>query len=572
MLKEFINWFRQKTNLIFPKPNFVEAQAAPKPSSNVKKNKYYLVDAMYPALIADKDVPVKTLLPMRSIGESTGGFPLGTIQQQAMGIKQLVNNALIYLQTKSPRAISKWSSVQSLTLNARAGQEANAYYDRSSLKFFFFSDNNKKKMIYTSDSSSIVLHEFGHAFLDLLRPDLWSVQAVEIWAFHEAFGDMCALLNNMNEEALLDKAMLETEGDLYKSNCLSRMGQEMGVAIYFMTGGKSGELKNAIRDMSIPFKYTEPERLPSNGRDDVLINESHSFSRVFASMFYNLILAVSAKYMMEGQNKKQAFISTRDILAKYLLQAICSAPITKRFYKAVCQEMLLADQRNGSKFQKIMNDVFINFRIMKPTIAVLNSTRVEELVANLSVPYELDESPDATVLRLKNNKTIKLADIFTGVSALSNNPLVNAEIEIATESAYYFDANGNMYEAEESTFSETINDAYECVKYLNDKGLVGSHDSALFEVIDNKLVRKQIACGCNKPNYCIKGAPEYQKPWKPANNAGCVKCQKTNCQPRPCDCAAPETPKPPKLGCFTKVGGRGITSYTVGSKISRRVC
>ena len=87
------------------------------------------------------------------------------------------------------KPLSRWAATSKLMVFPLAGKDFNAYYDRESLKFFYDQDQATRKMIYAANGTDVVSHETGHAFLDILRSDFWSVQALEIWAFHEAFAE-----------------------------------------------------------------------------------------------------------------------------------------------------------------------------------------------------------------------------------------------------------------------------------------------------------------------------------------------------------------------------------------------
>ena len=571
MIKGLISLFRKSTKLFFPKQDYVEAQAVAAPKST--NNKTFLVDPSKPNLVIDKAIPTKTFLPMRSYGETFGGQPLGSIPQQAAGLRQIVNDALVYMAERSPKKITRWCAVSSLNLYPRAGKDINAFYDRSSLKFFYFPDNVARKNVYACDSRSVVAHEFGHAFLDILRPDLWSTQAAEIWAFHEAFGDVTALIAALQYDELVSAALKETGGDLKKSNSLTQLAAEMGIGLYHLTKGKDGELSNCLRDMSQKFLYVQPETLPKEGRDDQLINECHSFGRVFSGMFYHLFVAMTEENKKAGMEIKAAIAAACNTLCRYLLQAVAVAPATPRFYRAVCQEMLVADRKAGGKYQQLLSGIFVEFKVMKPEIKMLSEIPLEALVNNITDPYEIEEDGGCKVVRVTGIKTMKLSDKLK-FGALNHNPLYDVEVELAAQSAYYFDEFNMLVAEEESVAVDSINSAIDCINHIQTKNLADGTDKALFEIVDGKLVRKQIRCGCNKPNYCIPGAPEYQKPWKPANNGGCVSCGKgKNCQPRSCDCNPEPQPAPPKVGCYTSVKNCGITSYKSSvSYASRRVC
>lgn len=571
MLKGLINLFRKGTQLLFPKRDYLEAQAVSAPKTN--SNKTYLVDPSKPNLVIERAIPPKTFLPMRANGETFGGQPLGSIPQQAAGLRQIVNDVLVYMAERSPKPITRWCAVNQLALIPRAGKDINAFYDRTALRFFYFPDNVQRKTVYACDSRSVVSHEFGHAFLDILRPDLWSAQAAEIWAFHEAFGDVTALFAALQYEELMTLALKETGGDLSKSNCLTQLAAEMGIGLYNLTKGKSGELPNCLRDMSQKFLYVQPETLPTEGRDDQLINECHSFGRVFSGMFYHLFVAVVEQNKKQGMTPLQAMVAARDGLCLNLLRAVAVAPATPRFYRSVCQEMLVADKKAGSPYQKVMYDTFVAFRIMKAEIKMLGEVSMQALLDNLTDPYEIEEDDGRKIVRVNGTKTVKISDKVK-FGALNHNPLFDAEVELAAQSAYYFDENGMLEADEEAVAADSINSAMQCLNIIQEKQLADGSEKALFELVDGKLVRKQIRCGCNKPNYCIPGSPEYQKPWKPANNGGCISCGRNkNCQPRSCDCNQTPEPTPPKLGCYSTTKACGVTSYkTTTSYASRRVC
>lgn len=564
-----IQWFKKLTGSNVYCENTLELKkdARAKPA-NSSINKVYLNDATTPQFLIDQPVPASTRLNMRAVGEQGGGFPLGSIQQQAMALKQMVNDSLIYLTGKTTKQVKNWSSVQALILMARAGKDANAYYDRGSLRFFYFGDPVRRKNVFCCDSRSVVTHELGHAYLDILRPDWWDVQSLEVWAFHESFGDIVALLSMLQYDQLIDKAIQETKNDLTKSNILTRLAADMGIGIYNVTKGEHGELPYCLRDVSIKFNYVQPETLPSDGRDNQLLNESHSFSRVFTSAFYQALIQVALA--QQNVSLKEGIKRARDIMCSYLMKAVCTAPTTVRLYEAIVHRMLQIDQSEGGKYQKILNDSFTAQNLIRQQVKILENVDLSTFISTLKDEYEIETEGQSKIVRTLSTKTLKLTDKF-GVMALEDNPLLNLEIVVADESAYYFDENDKLVEMLTSNEDEIIDAAFNCLSVLQNKNLVGTHNEALFEEKNGKLLRKQIVCRCNKPNYCDPNAPEYGKPWKPKNNSGCVGC-KGDCQPQSCDCESKAPPKPPKTGCFTRFIAGGASAYRTGSRVSRKVC
>jgi len=575
MFKAIWNWFKEKREeevhalarvIIRPRPRPVPVQQPTDPNT-----KTYLNDPTTPHLIVNQLEPRETRLSMRSMGESGGGYPLGSLQQQALALKLMVNDALIYMASKCPKQITRWAAVQSLMLMSRAGKDINAYYDRTSLRFFYFGDAASRKTIFACDARPVVTHEFGHALLDALRPDWWNMQSGEVWAFHEAFGDMTAILNSLQYDPLIDAAIAETGGDLMKSSVLTRLAAEMGVGLYHLTKGKNGEPSNCLRDLCKVFKYVEPEKLPAQGRDDVLLSESHSFSRVFTGMFWELLVKIAAFHTAQGMPQRDALKVARDVLAHYLLSAVVSTPTTVRLFDAIARQMLAADQAAGGKYQTIMQQILTERNIIRQQVMLLADVDLDTMLKDIKEPHEVQNHGDAKVVRTLSTKTMKLADKLGPLTALDDNPLFALEITVPYESAYYFDADNKLAAVIEPHEDEVVDAAYNCLKFLHEEDLVGSHETALFENKHGKLLRKQIICTCNKPNYCDPNAPEYNKPWKPANNSGCTVCH-SNCKPRSCDCDPPPTPRLPKTGCFTSVKAGGRVTYKYGSIASRKVC
>ena len=84
-----------------------------------------------------------------------------------------------------------------LALLQDAGQDLNAFYDRAS--FSFFHQAVAGTTFFSGASTDVVAHEVGHGLLDSVRPDFFSVNFIEVGAFHEAFGDCIAILTALND-------------------------------------------------------------------------------------------------------------------------------------------------------------------------------------------------------------------------------------------------------------------------------------------------------------------------------------------------------------------------------------
>jgi hypothetical protein len=523
---------------------------------------YLLNDPTTPNLIIPVDLPpVPGILEFKIDGFCGPTDTMYTLEHQAAMCYYSIVQA-INLMNKILGKPNAWSSTNVLYVQPRAGKQFNAFYDRTGLRFFYAMDPVTKKLVYASNSSDVVLHEAGHALLDALRPDLYNVQAMEIWAFHEAFGDIHTIINMLQHDEVLDFALSQTGGNLAQSNIITRIAEEMGQAIYDVTGGKGGYSAAALRDAFNSYTYVEPEKLPTNGMDNQLTSEPHNFSRVLTGAWYDLLVAVYSANKDAGMSAKDALIQARDILTSYTYNAIPNVPATIRFFDGFAKSLLVQDKINNYKYNSVMNAVFIKRNILRQAVRPMSAVNWS-LFKNMIEPNnQVLESPQVTTVRNKEIYQLTLPDHMVNV-------------ESPNDSYYEFDANGNCVETIVTSASELIEHARICVNFLKEKGLIRPDRSTPFE-IDNEgnLVRSHFACICNGTN---PTAPEYLKAYKIANNAGCH-CHGLR---KPTCCV----PAPPKIvvgtnrrynynGCgfATTTGGSGTSLAVVGSSTATPVC
>ena len=185
---------------------------------------YIYNDPTTPELIGPVDFPPKpNVMDFRVDGFRGATSTLYTPEHQAACCYYTIINAINMATRYLNRPLTNWSTVPQLVIQPRAGQQLNAFYDRFGIKMFYALDPIEKKMIYTSDSADVFRHEIGHAILDAIRPDLFNMQSMEIWAYHESFGDQNAIMNILQYDIVLDYVLKETNGDIRKNNCVSKI-------------------------------------------------------------------------------------------------------------------------------------------------------------------------------------------------------------------------------------------------------------------------------------------------------------------------------------------------------------
>ena len=220
------------------------------------------------------------------------------------------------------------------TLEAVAdeGVDLNAFYDRRALHFFHRDDPQLGRRVWSGESPDVACHEEGHAVLDALRPDLWDAASFEVAAFHEAFGDISALLVVLDDENVRRSLLEQTSGTLRKSNDVSRLAEELGRAARDLFG-PSVAPPGCLRDAANAFTYRPPAELPTDAPASHLSREPHSFSRVFTGAFYDAFAALAS--FPGGVPDSESIVRASSLLGSSLAHAVRRAALESRWMRAV---------------------------------------------------------------------------------------------------------------------------------------------------------------------------------------------------------------------------------------------
>ncbi len=215
---------------------------------------------------------------------------------------------------------------------------------------FFFDYVGAQGPTSTADSGEVVSHETGHAILDALRPNWMQSFEFEVGAFHEAFGDMVAMLVSLENEAVVQKVVEQTGGDLSNPNVLALLGEEMGPAIG----------RKAVRNSLNNFKYVDPDTLPDHAPPEQLAREPHSFARVWTGAFYELLDAINDEYLQQGYPPAEALHRTSQEGWRLLIGQIDSSPQGALVnFRILAQALVTGDQKfNQGKRSALIKTIF----------------------------------------------------------------------------------------------------------------------------------------------------------------------------------------------------------------------
>ena len=140
----------------------------------------------------------------------------------------------------------------------RAGDWANAYYERDShsLQFFYFrSLTNPAQTVYTCLGSDIVAHETAHAILDGIAPGLYDAITPQALALHEAIADLTAIFATASLGRRREIILVQPDGSVRISSAFSSIGEEFGRA------RGSGPIRQLDNDRTIATAGIEPHDL-----------------------------------------------------------------------------------------------------------------------------------------------------------------------------------------------------------------------------------------------------------------------------------------------------------------------
>ncbi|HUW08315.1 MAG TPA: hypothetical protein VM537_01235, partial [Anaerolineae bacterium] len=273
----------------------------------------------------------------------------------------------------------------------RAGEWANAYYEREthSLQFFFFAATHGRGMVYTSLSRDIVSHETAHAILDGIAPDLYDALTPQSLALHEAFADLTALIMAIRSHTLARTVLEQTKGRLEEyTTAFSRIAGQFG---WERHGGHS------LRDLSKTVRM-----------DQVASVEPHELSTVLSSALYEMLIKIFEAHRTRLAEKEgagfadpefsksgEALVLSARQLARMIFRALDYLPPGEITFADYGRAILAADKTaypHAGRYREFLRDAFVKRQIV-PNGAALNIETNFEIP--LARPVDLEDLVDS---------------------------------------------------------------------------------------------------------------------------------------------------------------------------------
>ncbi len=184
----------------------------------------------------------------------------------------------------------------------RAGEGANAFYDRESrsLEFLYFKNpHNPKLTVFTSLSRDIVAHETGHALVDGIAPALYDALTPQSLAVHEAIADLTAVITAFQSNSLRLRVLERTKGSIRNPTAFSSLAPEFGKALD--ESGRAGALRSLWNRKTLnPQDTSRDERGRPNFVDSV---DPHALSEVLSGALYRMMVRMQERAWKEYGGK-----------------------------------------------------------------------------------------------------------------------------------------------------------------------------------------------------------------------------------------------------------------------------
>jgi hypothetical protein len=242
------------------------------------------------------------------------------------------------------------------------GEDFNAYYDREGLKFFHGAVDGH--VFYSGESPDVACHEFGHAVLDAVQPQLWNVHTAEPPALHEAFGDISAMLSCLQLQSFRETVLASTGGRIDSSSRLSRLAEQLGWAI--RQSYPQAVEPDCLRNASNYFFYRDPLTLPPSAPAGSLSSEPHSFSRVFSGAF----LSALAGMFLTTDGGESALQQVAQDSGRLLIEAARGTPVCVPYFSQFAAHMVAVDQEIfQGRYQEALRQGFVRHGVLSLSAA-----------------------------------------------------------------------------------------------------------------------------------------------------------------------------------------------------------
>jgi hypothetical protein len=298
---------------------------------------------------------------------------------------------------------TRWQVGRNLPVKLDDGVDLNAFYTRGGFGdapgLHFFHDSVTGRTFFSGESPDVVCHEMGHAVLDAIRPQLFDAQTIEAAAFHEAVGDISAMLSGLQVPSFRQAVFAETAGTLNRASRLSRLAEQLGAAI--RVGHPDAVDSDCLRNAANSFFYRDPQTLPPSAPASALSSEPHSFSRVWSGAFLDILAGI---FKLQGAAPTaDDLVKTSQDAGRLLIAGVLAAPIVPDYFSQVAAHMIEAGEGapwNG-KYRSALKSAFVRRGILSlqgaATVSSVTPQTARKAALAAAMPRAASELPKASI-------------------------------------------------------------------------------------------------------------------------------------------------------------------------------
>ncbi len=229
-----------------------------------------------------------------------------------------------------------------LQINGHSFIDFNAFYAPGSRQLFFgvlpyrLPGETEVKMFETASSWEMVAHECGHAIHHAIKPNA-DVSDTGFRTWSESFADQTAMWTSLQNRERVQSLLAETNGNLHKSNSLTRM-----VEAFAAVTGEGTSIRDAFHDK----KVSDTDK------------EIHNRSEVLTGAAYKIFLTIYDGLKIE-LGDKQALRQAGQIMGVFLMHSTDYTPENQMTLEDIGKAYLKVDKEFfGSRYHNALMDEF----------------------------------------------------------------------------------------------------------------------------------------------------------------------------------------------------------------------
>ncbi|HWQ35119.1 MAG TPA: hypothetical protein VNQ79_19895 [Blastocatellia bacterium] len=306
------------------------------PASNMQGDFRFQDEERFPLFRQERDADGKVII--------RDGLQVWTPNELRLGDTtafEAANSVKDAGETWAGRSIG-WGGNGRLDIEPHVFIDFNAFYSPSTRALFFgvvpyrLRGTTEIKIFETAASWDMVAHESGHALHNALKPNVdHTDQGFNTWG--ESFGDQTAMWASLRNQERRQRLLAGTQGDLNRSNALTRIGEAFAALIGSGTG-----IRDAFNDKKI-----------SDTTDEV-----HDCSLPLTGAAYKIFLRIYDDLKSESE-AEEALRQAGDVMGFFLTRSTDYTPENRMTLEDVAKAWLKVDREYfGSRYYRTLVDEF----------------------------------------------------------------------------------------------------------------------------------------------------------------------------------------------------------------------